>query len=97
LRAARGPGYFALGNGNSLRSDINFRREKYPGPLTTDRSDIAKKKPTFGRYFQSRIERVWVCFSAGKKMSERSELFFPEEKHSHGLSAPSTGRPGDKN
>ncbi|GBO86631.1 hypothetical protein MSSD14B_02990 [Marinobacter salsuginis] len=24
------------------------------------------------------------CFSGGKKMSERSELFFPEEKYPHG-------------
>jgi hypothetical protein len=29
-------------------------------------------------------EVVWGCFSGGKKMSERSELFFPEEKHPHG-------------
>jgi len=27
---------------------------------------------------------VWDSFSAGKKMSERSELFFPKEKLSHG-------------
>ncbi len=46
----------------------------------------------FWKSLDSPVERVWVCFSAGKKMSERSELFFPEEKHTHGLSAPKACR-----
>ncbi|WP_289101661.1 hypothetical protein [uncultured Marinobacter sp.] len=38
---------------------------------------------------------VWGIFLAGKKMSERSELFFPEEKYpTPRVPAPTTGRLG---
>jgi hypothetical protein len=73
--------------GTDLKSvPLNFKER--PG---TDLKSVPLRKNwlcCLSAYLYSQMGGVWGVFSVRKNMSERSELFFPEEKTPHILDPP---------